>query len=412
MKLRIHKYSSGEIIFFALFYLLVFQNPLTAYASGAFAYIDEMFALLGILLPAAILLGKGKMRFRRDTVQTAAWLLAFVCFGLLGNILFRYQPLKPVLKDLYVNLKFFLSVSAGFYLIRAARPDRERLLAHTKFCITVLFALLLADVVFDLFPGGGYRYGMRVRSLIFGHVTYLAGTCVFLLSVLLFHFEKRNAVYMALALLVLMSTLRGKALAGAAVYVFLIYIVIIRRRRLKLWHLAAIGAVSLWVAWEQINFYYIELAGKSARSVLTQTALRIMEDYFPIGTGFGTYGSAVAGEYYSPVYVRYGFLHYYELNQGSAYLSDTFWPIILGQTGFAGTVCYLAVLARLFRKLAPLRGISAGAYAAVLFVCIYLLISSTSEPTFCNSVSIPLAMLLGYGLTVAEKGGARPDEDL
>ena len=155
MKLRIHKYSSGEILFFVLFYLLVFQNPLTAYASGAFAYIDEMFALLGILLPAAILFGKGKMRFRRDTVQTAAWLLAFVCFGLLGNILFRYQPLKPVLKDLYVNLKFFLSVSAGFYLIRAARPDRERLLAHTKFCITVLFALLLADVGFDLFPGGG-----------------------------------------------------------------------------------------------------------------------------------------------------------------------------------------------------------------------------------------------------------------
>ena len=75
--------------------------------------------------------------------------------------------------------------------------------------------------------------------------------------------------------------------------------------------------------------------------------------------------------------------------------SDTFWPIILGQTGFLGTVFYLAALALLFAKAHRIRTVSRNSYAAVLFLAAYLLISSTSEPTFCNTVSIPPAMLLG-----------------
>ena len=413
MKLRYSKYQSGEQLFFVMFYLLVFQNPLTAYVSGVFAYVDEIFALLGLLIPAAILLGSGKLTVRRGTVKIGVALLLFVLFGLLGNLLFRYQPIDLVLKDLYANLKFFFSVAAGFYLIRYTRPAKERLLLHIKICVILLFLLLSADAAFGFLPDGGYRYGLRVRKLIFGHVTYLGGTCVFLLALLLIHFDKKNIIFAAMGLLVLASTLRGKALAGAAVYVIVAYFVIIRQQKFRFWHILAIGAVSFWIAWDQVRFYYIELAGQSARSVLTQTAIRIMDDYFPIGTGFGTYASAVAAAHYSQVYVNYGFLHLFELRQGSAYLSDTFWPIIWAQTGFAGTVCYLAALIQLLRRLLQVRFFNRGAYGAVLFVGIYLLISSTSEPTFCNSVSIPLAMTLGYILALAEDGerGRKCDEN-
>ena len=404
MKLRFSKYTSRERLFFAVFYLLVFQNPLTAYVSDVFAYVDEIFALLGLLTPALILLGGGKLSVKRETVKIGTALAFFVLFGLLGNLLFRYQSMGLALKDLYVNLKFFFSVAAGYYLIGHARPSKERLIKHVKICITLLFVLLIADGMFGFLPDGGYRYGLRVRKLIFGHVTYLAGTCVFLLAILLIHFDKRNILFAAMGLLVLVSTLRGKALAGAAVYVIVAYFVIIRQQKFRWWHILAIGAVSFWIAWDQVRFYYIELAGQSARSVLTQTAIRIMGDCFPIGTGFGTYASAVAAEQYSQVYVNYGFLHLFELRQGSAYLSDTFWPIILGQTGFAGTVCYLASLVLLLRRLLKVRPFGRGAYGAVLFVVIYLLISSTSEPTFCNSVSIPLAMTLGYILVLAADG--------
>ena len=169
---------------------------------------------------------------------------------------------------------------------------------------------------------------------------------------------------------------------------------------MKLWHILLIGVLGLYIAWDQISFYYVELSGQSARSVLTKTSFEIMKEYFPIGTGFGTFASDVAGEYYSPVYVKYGFTQIYELQRESNFLSDTFWPIIIGQTGFIGTVCYLIALVRLFLKTIKVRLADWGAYAAVLFIFIYLLVSSTSEPAFCNAVAIPLAMMLGYALHI------------
>ena len=379
----------------AVFYLLAFQNPLTVYLWSGFSYLDELFALGG----AAVFLLRyclcGQIRIRRDTVLLLLMLAGFVLCGVAGNLRFGYQPMKAVLKDIYTNLKFFLSVLAGYYLFRYADPGKKSMLRHCHAGILALSVLLAADIVFGIFPTFGIRYGVAVRSLIFGHVTYLAGTCVFLLALVLMHYEARELPFLILGLILLISTLRGKALAGAVVCAAIFRRVILQRKKPALAQILLVGAVGILIAWEQIRYYYIDLAGESARSQLLLTSARIVGDCFPIGTGFGTYGSDVAASTYSPVYVRYGFLRHPELQPGSSFFSDTFWPIILGQTGFLGTVFYLAALALLFAKAQRIRTVSRNSYAAVLFLAAYLLISSTSEPTFCNTVSIPPAMLLG-----------------
>ena len=386
--------------FVAVWYLLLFQNPLTMYVWSGFSYVDELFALMGIFP----LLCFPRRTLRKSTLQIALALVGFVTCGLVANLYFQYQPAGLVMKDLYTNLKFFLAVAAGYELFRYARPEKELVLRHTKCCVALLFVLLVADCCVGLFPNGGLRYGMTVRYLIFGHATYLAAACVFLLAVLMMHYDHRNRWYVAMGLLVLASTLRGKALAAAAVFVGILWRILLQKKRPGVHHFLLAGAAGLCIAWNQVSFYYVELAGESARSVLLLTALRIMKDYFPFGTGFGTYGSDVAREFYSPVYVRYGFLRLYELQRDSDFFSDTFWPIIMGQTGIAGMICYVAALGRLFAKALRVRFTDRNAYGAVLFVLSYLLISSTSEPTFCNSVSIPLAMVLG-GTIFACSGG-------
>ena len=403
MRLKLNKHQERETVFFLCFYLLVFQNPLTEYVSGVFSFVDEVVALLGVVF--AVYLGfnnSKKLVVRKDTLKIVQALLVFVACGLLANLIYQYQPIQLVMKDLFVNMKFFLAVITGFYLFRYAKPGKKTMLLHTKICTVLLFSLLIADVLFDLFPSEGFRYGIKIRNLIFGHVTYLAGACAFLLALLTFYFEKRNLPYIVMALILLASTTRSKALASGAAYVIVLYIVLLKQQRMKLWQILVIGVLGIYIAWDQISFYYVELSDRSARAVLTQTSFRIMKDYFPIGTGFGTYASDVAGEHYSPVYVKYGFTQVYELRKESGYLSDTFWPIIIGQTGFIGLICYLFVLVKLFLKTAQARLTDRRIYAAVIFIFIYLMISSTSEPTFCNSISIPLGMMLGYTLHLIE----------
>ncbi len=382
-----------------LFFLLLFQNPL----EGTFSVMkltDEVLALLGIPLLICRVLKTGSLRLKGTTVGMAVALLGFVLTGILGNCLWRYQPWAAVLRDLYTNMKFYLALVSGAVLLRR---EQGALADCARGATVVLVSLLVLDRIWFLFPTGEQRYGIRVSRLIYSHATYLAGAAVFLLGILTLYFEKRNRGYIALCLTVLLFTLRGKALAGALVYCVLYYLLLSKRKNLKLRHLLLMGAAGLAAAGQQISYYYIELQGRSARSVLTQTAFQILEDYFPLGTGFGTYASNAAADPYSPVYVRYGFLRVPELSgQGVNFFDDTFWPIILGQTGFLGTIFYLILLGLLFWRVLQRKIISRNAYAAGIFLVLYLLISTTSEPAFNNSISIPLAYLLGKIITQRE----------
>ena len=389
-----------------MFYLLLWQSALEGVHS-VFKYLDEIAGLIGAVFYAYDALLTGRLRFKKNTAILTLLLIIFLCSGLAGNMLFQYQPTSYVLKDLYVNMKFFLCIASGYAIFRNCKKETQDLLAgNARFMAVIFFVMLFLDQTLHIFPSPEIRYGLRVTRLTHYHPTYLAGSMVFLVSVMTVFFKRESIPYIGMSLVVLFFTLRSKAIAGVAVYILLVYFILVYRKKLKLWHLMVIGVAVIWLAWDNYSYYYIELEGQSARSVLTQTSFEIMRDYFPIGTGFGTYGSAVAGEHYSPVYVKYGFLQVYELggnDRGWGFFSDTFWPIIIGQTGFIGLICYVAVLVMLFLRILKIREKNIYAYVTALFVFAYVMISSTSEPAFNNSVTIPLAMILGYAFSLEDQ---------
>lgn len=412
LRLKVHN-TRKEWVTLAIFYILLFQNPLSS-VLPIFNYVDEAFSLIGVLLLLHQGVQKGRIRLKKKSVGMVLGLSAFVVTGLTGNILYAYQPASVVLTDLLVNLKFFLSIVTGYMLFHkySFYQKRDVLTVHARAAALILFLMLLADQFFHVFSSPETRYGLRVSQLIFGHATYLTGAMVFLVSVLTVFYEKRNRPYIIMCLIVQFFTLRGKAIAGAVAYILLVYFILIYRKKLKIWHIAIMGLAAFWIARDQFIFYYVDLEGRSARSVLTLTSFEILKDYFPIGTGFGTYASASAGEYYSPVYEKYGFLNVYELggnDSGWGFYSDTFWPIIIGQTGFIGVICYVLVLVLLFRRILGIREKNIYAYTTGIYMFVYLLISSTSEPAFNNSVAIPLAALLGYIFSLENQ---KPKEEM
>lgn len=394
IKIRVER---KDFLLLIVFYLLLFNNPIGSIVP-IFNYTDEAFSLLGIaaLLWKAVRLGR--LKLQRNWVKIIIAIGIFACSGIVGNFIYHYQPLQYVLTDLLVNLKFYLSIITGYLLVKHCNfVEKQKLIVgHAKFVVTCLTGLLFIDQVFHLFPSGEIRYGIRISQLFFTHVTYLVGSVVFLMAVLMLFYHRKNNLCILMCLLLLVFSMRGKALAGAVAFCLILYFMVIYKKKLRAWHVVLITLGCMIVAGEQFLYYYVELEGASARSVMTQTSIQIMKDYFPIGTGFGTYGSHSAAENYSPVYIQYGFLDYYELNGGKgSFFDDTFWPIIFGQTGVIGTVAYLIVLGLLFLRVLRLREKSINAYATGIFLFVYLMISSTSEPAFNNSVSIPLAFLLG-----------------
>jgi len=198
--------------------------------------------------------------------------------------------------------------------------------------------------------------------------------------------------------------LRSKAIACGALFVAMFVFFVLLHRQIKLWNILVAAAGCVVLAWPKINTYYIVAAGRSARSILHSVSLQIAKDFFPIGTGFGTYASAESVKVFSPVYEQYNFeyLCRYEPSWRH-YLSDTFWPIIVGQTGAIGTIIYLFSLAYLFVKCWKLQHVSVYSFVAILYSWAYMVISSTSEPIFHNMIAIPLAVVMGIAFYAMEK---------
>lgn len=420
------KYNSVKLLCFAgMIYLLVFQNPLEQ-IWDPFSYIDEIVALLGACFGLYNIVIVRKWHPSKDQLWFGIPLLLFTVIGLAGNLIFRYQPLKCVIIDLYTNLKFFFAIGTGYYMLTGIDWEDVRTTAgrSVRIITLFLFVLFLVDRFFHFWPGE-MRYGVYSAMLFYAHPTYLAGAMACLLAMLMAFYEKKNLPYMMMALVVMTFTLRAKSLASAAVYVILFLFFVVFRWKLKLWHVAAAGAGSIAIAWNKIRYYFIELSGHSARSVMLQRSFAVMKDHFPIGTGFGTYGSAEAAKHYSPVYVKYRLSLNYELRdvtdieaamqmiRGSEWLTelyqkdpvatlnrpvflmDSFWPTIFAQGGILGTIVFLTILGILAKRCLEVEQYDHYGYVAVLFVLAYLIIASTAEPAFFNSVAVPLALTMG-----------------
>lgn len=397
--------SLNNFILVALVWLLTFQSPLEQ-VNGLFKLTDELVAVAALPILVISSVKYGRLKIKHYLFRALLLLLIFVAVGLLGNFVYKYQPWKSVLTDLFTNLKFFLALMTGYTLApRCANRSSVRSIAtHLRIITVIIFILFCIEQITPVFGWTDVRYGLRCAKTIFYHSTYLAGAMAFLIVTMTVFYDQKNLPFIGMALIMLMFTLRSKAIVSALVYVLLFIFIILIKGKLKLWHIALLGVAGLAVAWQQISFYFIELSGGSARSIMTATSIQIMGDYFPIGTGFGTYGSNAAADNYSPVYVMYGFNNYYELASWNpmAFLCDTFWPIIFAQTGVIGSVAYVGLLVMLFVRIFCLKRINRHWFLAGLFIFIYLLISSTAEPAFNNSVAIPLAVVLGGLLYLVE----------
>lgn len=400
------KKSIKEWFLLIVFYLLVFQSPLEMIFPIC-KYIDEIFPFIGFAGVFYVAIRNGKLVMKKNTAGGVFLLSVFFCAGIFGNLIYQYQPIKAVLTDLYTNFKFFFSILSGYVLfsVCSSEKDRKMILSHAKVVATVLFVFLVLDLVFHIYPSPEKRYGIRVVQLFYYHCTYLAAAMVFLLAIFMMYYEEDNKIYMLFALAVLFFTLRGKAMAGAAVYVLIFYFIILKKKELRIYHLLLMAAAVFVIGRDLFAFYYIDVdSGQSARRELSLTAIKIMKDYFPIGTGFGTYGSAMAAESYSPVYFNYGLNYVYGMSpEEASFACDTFWPVIMGQSGALGTFAYVMAMGVVFLRIMKTRMVSVNAYGAGIFVFAYLMISSTSEAAFNNSISVPLAAIIGLIFSLERK---------
>lgn len=358
-------------------------------------HLDEM---LMIILTAYIVINFRTIT-RKKTKVIGLWAI-LLSFGLISSLIYRYQPIIPVLIDAFLLTDRFIIgyLSAFIFCRKRDIKVSDEIMPLAKIATLVLFLLAMHDIIFPpLFPTADYRYFMYGLQLFFPHATYLAAAAI----TLLIFFGYRNTVgdtiiYMLMTSFLAVSTVRSKAIGFVVIYWLVYFAVFILKAKLKYFYvlLPIGGAAALVFGWRNIvdNFYNASIY--SPRSIMFRDSCQLMIKHFPLGTGFGTYGSSIAINYYSPLYEALGYQNNLGMSSdNSAFLTDCFWPTVFSEFGLFGTVCFLGIIVYLLNI--SIKKIRDNRHAgfAMLMTLAYLLIASLAESSFFNPTAFLLMMM-------------------
>lgn len=392
--------SVGDLALLLFLNLALFGEAIQG-AMG-FSYCDEI-ATIAVVCAAFFRFHASKNALA-DGMSTSSklaliWLFVVVSAAFLGNAFCGvHASTAAILTDFLTCCKFPIALIASIYAFACSERLSALFEIEAKILLVVMTVLGIGNLFFDFGMGSEARFGIRASfTFVFDHPTYLV-FCAAGLTAFLMKDRERNMPFIVMGMLFVLLSLRSKGFAFAAVCLLLL-LTFGKSNRLSVVHIAlGLVAVALIGMDQYINYY--QSAGY-ARGELARQAIAVANDYFPLGTGFATYGSAVTAQIdnYSPLYYAYGLSTVWGLAPGAAsFLSDTFWPTVLAQFGYFGLVAFAALLIALFVMCYKAGG---GSRLPVICIFAYLLISSTSESSFFNPSAAYLAMCAGLAICPA-----------
>ncbi|MBE6817022.1 MAG: hypothetical protein E7520_04895 [Ruminococcaceae bacterium] len=388
-----------------IFFLMAMQNALQMTVPKSMltvvTYYDEVFQIVIVLYLLYVMLQKRiTISYTERILMMFYGLYLLMCF--LSSVFNNYATITVIVLDAFVCIKFFLFYRGGFELSRQGVADTKTFYEHTNAVCKIITVGLFLYALHELFltpffPKYDFRYFTESLQLFFFHPTYLAAFSILMISVLILNlkYDKSNMVFIVMMSFVTLTTLRTKAIA-AILIIFLIYFAFVKYN-LPFKGLIIIGAIgaALYLGLDQIELYFTESAGRYApiRLKMMRDGIGIANDHFPLGAGFGTYGTTVAYDYGSSFYYNLGYMggHYKDQPVG-----DVFWPGIFAEAGWIGTVFF--ALTVIIMIIIGVQKIKVDKYAGwcMLSIMTYALSSSTSETGFFHpAVAI---MFIVYGI--------------
>ena len=382
------KKNGNTILWASLFGIFIFQGVLEDF-SPLFQFFDEFVGLL--CFPCAVydhIKDKGDQgeRIAKNKRIELVLLLLFLVCGFTGNVLYRYQPMWIALVSAVLASKFFMILLTAGYLQKYLSIE----LQEQELSVQILSILWF----------GYYMLSMIIPDiLIVPEAWDICAKSSLLFALLIFCYHKQSWLYRgSLFMMVIMLILIGKEKSYGAIFIFLLlyYLIVHKKVQAKIRYILYMAVPIVLLAWNKIYFYYILGHGRYAKSIMTSTSLKIAKEYFPLGTGFGTFGSTYAAQHYSQVYYLYGIADNPELGvQSKLYLTDLFWPILFGETGALGTIVYCALIVLLFMQIQRVYFYDRKKYFLLLYMFVFMLMTTFSEAGFMQPMVMVVAFVMG-----------------
>lgn len=371
--------------------------------------VDEFLVLILSLIMFYKLGLSQNVKLYKEEVYIFKMLLFIGLLGIASNFFasfHHYTPIVAIVSDFIVFYKAFLV----YFAVRILNNELNtysllsKMSIYAEYVFYILCLILIFDILFEVYPRE-YRYGLQSYQLFLGGPARYGFAFSFIFMLLFSKYIDKKKWLLLLVLSVGLFSLRVKYF-GFVTFVFVLvlfkdYLKRIPRKQLII-YIIIIFIIFFFLFRHQIEFYFSweNIRKGWSRGIILVTSIDVANDFFPLGTGFGTYSSFFSGKYYSWVYSTYHIDHVYGITRDYYYfVADQFWPMILGQFGWIGLIIYaLIIYFYILFFIRLLKNVSSKKEKNILLVPLFaifsMIIDSTSDSIFTQDRAVALFILM------------------
>lgn len=377
-------------------FVMIFQSLLERIIP-IFRWYDEIFALIIFIFAVLGIAHKGIIKKNKYYILIFACIVVYLFLGTVSTYIYQYQSVGISVLGAFLSIKWFL-LMAGGYAFYSAFLSLEDLYAIKKglYIDAILYFLWEILSLSNIFNSAYsiYQWDLCAKS-------------VFIAGIVLLTWQKTKMDYITLLIALFMEIASTKAKGYAAFVLIIICLIwiVYKEKKLSLVEMGLVMTAAIMVAWDKIYFYYIQGSQFDyARYRMFATSIDIARDYFPLGTGWSTYGSYYAAEIYSPVYYLYGIDKHYHLGVArKLFLTDNYWPTVIAENGWLGFFAMLLFILILLVVIQKIYYVNKNAYAVGILVLFYMMVTTFEETGFAQPVLACLGLLMGVVISIADK---------
>lgn len=401
MVLKIKKSSLIEsILIFAVLFLVFLYDA----CSSLLGFFDEFLGLLSFFVIIYQIIIKQRFRLFRKEYFIILSLILIIFIGFLSN---AYTCYKGYCTNAVAIFADAINVSKAFVVYFAIRflsdsmsssSVLDKITSYSLKAFYILVFIIVLDIAFEIFPREN-RFGIQSIELFFKHTSRYAFAFSFIFLLLLSKYQKQRLGLLFFVLFIGALSLRVKYFG----FVFFVIILLFQGKKLIrtpkpvfLWSIALLLTVLAFLFREKITLYFSfeNIDEAWSRAVILYYSFIVGFDYFPLGTGFGTFSSYYSGAYYSWVYDLYGISNVYGIKRSYwNFVADQYWPMVLGQFGYIGLISmffivYNYLMLFLNNVKSNIANTSYFTHLSLILGLLLLLIDSTSDSIFSQQRAV------------------------
>lgn len=375
----------GIARFFTLYWIIYFPTCIAYNDLPGFSSVDEAMTVLLFVYTLW-------MYCNNCSINKRPWKEFTVCIGLIAfytvySLLFGANVAGSVWIDLMQEIRPYTIIFCTWILNPRFTKKQKKWMLGTM-VLTLFSWILYHPATFE---------SQNAEFPVLGQLAICTGMSWYLFT----KATKRNR-YIAL-LLVLTGMMAPKFKFIGEVVCFIAFVFFVKQRLnfkspKTMIYVVLLITILLMVTWTRFDAYYISGMSNDdlARPMTYKTSLKILFDYWPFGSGMGSFACNGAWQYYSPLYFKYNLDGIWGLSPNAGgFICDAYYPT-LAQFGFVGVFFFCWFWKRRLAAFDIIADMRYYRVAMITFCC--LAIEQTADSSWLSGKGMGYCMLIALCL--------------